>query len=305
MSIDNMNTKEAAEYLGINEKQVYALIKAGKIPCTRVTGKWIFPRKLIDDWIAISAQRSCSFEKTAITNDFGAILAAGSNDPVLDILINTIKHDSSGFYLFTSAIGSTEGLRLLGRGFTDIAWCHLSDPETGEYNIPSLLDLTGSRKIAIIHLFDRELGLVTAPSKKIDTSDFGILISDKLRFINRQKGSGTRILTDHHLNKSGIDPSIINGYDDEVFTHFEVGLKILSNAADVGVATRAIAKILSLTFVPLVRESFDMVLCHETFFKKEVQAFIDTLRSSEFRSQIEQLGNYDFSKSGKIIYSSI
>lgn len=298
-----MNTREVAEYLGINEKQVYALIKAEKIPCTRATGKWIFPKKLIDEWINDDARGAAQAKKKS-KKVSGAILAAGSNDPNLDILLNLMKQKYPEFYIFTSSTGSTEGLRLLKQGHTDVSWCHLFDPQSGEYNLPFISEYFTDMKVTVVHLFYRELGFITSKKEKMPVKNFKDLARKSTNFINRQKGAGTRIFIDHCLEKENIDPGKIKGYKKEVFTHFEVGLAILSGDANAGIGTVAIAKLLGLPFTPLVKESFDMVLTQEMFFDKGIQAFIDTLTSDEFRNKISPLGNYDFNDSGKIIYSS-
>ena len=304
MPAENMSTKEAAEYLGINEKQVYALIKSKSIPCTRVTGKWVFPKKLIDRWITTNALKSGPYIDEVLKNTSGALFAAGSNDPILDILINRMQSSGGGKHIFSCVTGSTEGVRLLGCGFTDIAWCHLSKPETGEYDINIIADLIPDKKIAIVQLFKRELGFIFSQDSPENKISFATIAHKELRFINRQKGAGTRIIIEHFMNKEGADSGSIIGYDDEVNTHLEAGLKILSGSADAGVATSSVAKILGLKFKPLIKESFDMVLLQETFFRDEVQTFIETLQSDEFRKMVSLVGNYDFTKSGKIIYTT-
>ncbi len=301
---DMMSTKEVAEYLGIHEKQVYALIKANKIPCTRITGKWIFPKNLIEQWINADAKRGVAGIKERGRRVEGAVLSAGSNDPNLDILLSFVKQDHPGFYIFSCNTGSTEGLRLLKDGYTDIAWCHLFDPETGEYNIPYLSTYLPDIKITVVHLFYRELGFVTAPDVSFEIKDFDDLTQDGVSFINRQEGSGTRLLIDYRIKEGRIDAGNIKGFKKDVFTHVEVGLSILAGQANVGIATVAIAKLFGLPFVPIVKESFDMVLSQDMFFDKGVQAFIDTLNTKEFRKKISPLGNYDFNESGKIIYST-
>lgn len=295
-----MNTKEVAEYLGINEKQVYALIKAGKMPCTRVTGKWVFPKHIIDEWIESNTRTSF---KSLANNDHepDRILAAGSNDPVLDLLISQKIQDNVN--IFSCNTGSTEGLRLLADSRADIAWCHLFDPETGTYNIPYIASHMADRKVAIVHLFYREIGLLVAPdhAKKIKKLED---ISSGVRFINRQKGSGIRLFLDYNLKKTGIDAAAISGYENEVYTHFEIGLSILSGKADAGISSVAISKLMGIPFVPLARESFDMVVGKDTFFEKGIQAFIETLQTKKFRKTVEPLGDYSFADSGKILYST-
>ncbi|TAL33036.1 MAG: helix-turn-helix domain-containing protein [Spirochaetes bacterium] len=299
-----MNTKEVAEYLGVHEKQVYALIRDRDLPATRITGKWIFPKDLIDRWIAVHAKAG---EEGGAKKHRGAdtsLLAAGSNDPVLEILLNTVKEASPGMLIFSSSTGSTQGLRLLGAGETDIAWCHLLDPATGTYNIPYLSSHLGDKKFAVVHLFFRELGFISAKDAPRRIERFEDLTGEGMRFINRQEGSGTRVFLDYNLNQRGIDPGRIDGYGRVVYTHLEAGLALLSGEANVCLATVAVSRLLGLPFVPLVKESFDMVLAQETFFARGVQAFIETLNTETFRKRVAPLGDYDFSNSGRIVHTT-
>jgi putative molybdopterin biosynthesis protein len=188
-------------------------------------------------------------------------------------------------------------------GYTDIAWSHLFDPKSGEYNIPFIPSYLPNVKPVVVNLFRRDLGFVVAPKNPFHIRGFEDLTQKGVKFINRQKGSGTRVLLDHHLKRLRITPSKINGYEREVYTHFEVGLSILSKEADAGIATIAVSKLFGISFVPITQESFDMILDQSTFFQKGVQAFIEILNSQEFQNRVERLGNYDFKNSGKILYS--
>ncbi len=303
MSEGMMSTKEVAQYLGIHEKQVYALIKSKRIPSTRVTGKWVFPKKLVDDWINSSAKSGLEQARQRTRKIEGALLASGSNDPILDMLHTYMKKSYPEFYIFSANTGSTDGLKALNMGYTDIAWSHLLDPKSGEYNIPFLATYLPNVKPVVINLFDRDLGFVTAPKNPLGIRGFEDLTRKGIRFLNRQKGAGTRVLLDHHLKSLKIPSSKISGYEKEVYTHFEVGLSILSKEADVGIATIAVSKLFSLPFIPITRERFDMILDKSTYFEKGVQAFMEVLHSEEFRNRVARLGNYDFGKSGKILYS--
>jgi putative molybdopterin biosynthesis protein len=155
----------------------------------------------------------------------------------------------------------------------------------------------------VVNLFHRELGFLILPDKASQIKGFESLISKKIRFINRQKGSGTRLLLDYHLQKLGINPEEIVGYEKEVYTHFEVGLSILSGEEDVGIASAAVGKLLGLAFKPITSECFDMILDQTTYFQSGVQAFIETLKSDVFRNRVEKIGGYDFRDSGKILHS--
>jgi len=303
MPEEMMNTKEVAHYLGIHEKQVYALIKSKKIPATRVTGKWVFPKKLIDEWIDSDAKTGLEQARKKSRGIEGALLASGSNDPILDMLHTYMKKSYPEFYIFSANTGSTDGLKALNLGYTDIAWSHLLDPKSGEYNIPFLSNYLPNVKPVVVNLFHRDLGFVVPPKNPFRIRGFEELTQKGVRLINRQKGSGTRVLLDHHLKRLQIPTSKIQGYEKEVYTHFEVGLAILSKEADVGIATIAVSKLLGLPFIPITQESFDMILNQSTFFEKGIQAFIEILNSQGFRNRVERLGSYDFKNSGKILYS--
>ncbi|MBN1548755.1 MAG: helix-turn-helix transcriptional regulator [Syntrophaceae bacterium] len=304
MSDEMMNTQEVARYLDIHEKQVYALIKAGRIPGTKVTGKWLFPKRIIDDWIESNAKTGLKEAKAKSKKIVGALLAAGSNDPVLDVLQSCLRNAHPEFYIFSSNTGSQAGLSALNAGYTDLAWTHLLDPETGEYNIPYVSTHLTEVKPVVVNLFHRELGFVTAPGNPLHIKGFEDLADPRIRLINRQPGSGTRVLLDYHLGKRGILPQEIRGYDRHVYTHYEVGLSIVSGESDIGIATAAVSDMLDLPFIPITRECFDMVLSRETFFEKSVQAFMEVLNSADFQKRVGKLGSYDFSHASKIVYAS-
>jgi putative molybdopterin biosynthesis protein len=304
MSEEIMNTKEVAQYLDIHEKQVYALIKAKRIPSTRVTGKWIFPRKLIDEWIETNAKSGMAEARQKGRKIEGALLAAGSNDPVLDFLQTDLRRSFPEVYLFSTNIGSVEGLKALNLGYTDIAWSHLFDPKTKEYNTPYLPAYLPGIKPVMVNLFYRDLGFTVPRGNPFKVRAFQDLTRRGVRFINRQKGSGTRLLIDQQLEERSITPEKIKGYRDEVNTHFEVGLSILNGSANVGITSIAASKLLGLDFVPITRERFDMVLDQKTFFGKNVQAFLELLHSQGFRDKVQKVGGYDLKESGRVVYSA-
>ncbi|MFQ5656078.1 MAG: substrate-binding domain-containing protein [Candidatus Methylomirabilales bacterium] len=292
-----MNTQEVARYLGIHEKKVYHLVKAGKIPCTRVTGKWIFPKSLVDQWIAESAGGPVRLRRE---DERPFLLAAGSDDPSLTILRELYSRRLSSLPLFLATVGSSAGLAAIRDGVADVALAHLLDPETGEYNLPYIREVHPSG-VTAVPLFYRELGLVLRPGNPFGLRQVADLARTGLRIVNRQKGSGTRQYLDHELARLGIDSKLINGYDNHVVTHLEVGLKILRAEADAGIVTRAAARLLGLDFTPLTRERFDILISKERFFSRGVQVLLEIVGSREFRTRVEGLGGYDTSESGRIL----
>lgn len=153
----------------------------------------------------------------------------------------------------------------------------------------------------VVNAFVRELGLLvwTGNPRKIEA--VGDLGRRGLRFVNRQLGSATRAFTDEALAAAGVEHGAVVGYREEVSTHWAVALRILRGEADVGVATRAVTAALSLGFVPLARERFDLVIPKETFFQPAVQALLEAIRSDRFRRGLERLGGYDWAQTGRVV----
>jgi len=296
-----LNTKEVAELLNIHEKQVYALIKAKRIPCTRVTGKWLFPQRLLEDWIKEDALKSIGSGSRAHDE---YLLAAGSNDPVLDVLLNSIKKDNDSIPIYSASTGSIDGLERLAQGKTNIAFCHLYDYEKEGFNIDMVNNSLTNQKFAVVHLFYRQIGFLVSQSFNEKITSFKEIISNSLTFVNRQKGAGTRLLIDHLLEDESIQGNQVDGYNDEVYTHLEVALKIINKTADIGVGTVAMASLFNLKFYPLLKESFDMVMLQNTFFTPTIQSAIKQLASDDFKQGVKHMGDYDFSNSGAILHSS-
>src|SRR5512138_3075735 len=238
-----LTTREVAAHLGVNQKQVYTLVRDRRLPATRATGKWLFPRRLVDEWLVADARRGLSEAREKGRRVEGALLAAGSNDPVLDQLAASLRLAHPGAYLFTANTGSTEGLRALDAGHTDLAFCHLLDPGSGEYNLPFFPALLPSIRPVAVCLFHRDLGLVAAPGNPRGLRGIADLRKRGVRIVNRQAGAGTRALLDHNLRLLSIDTARLAGYGNEESTHLGVGLSVLAGEADAGLATGSVARL--------------------------------------------------------------
>ena len=293
-----MNTREVARYLGVNEKKVYFLAKSGKIPCTRVTGKWTFPKKLIDQWIEESASGLVARKASAEERVF--LLAAGSDDPSLGILHDLYEAQTQPASFFMTTVGSTGGLAAIRSGAADFATAHLLEPaRTGTADLAAQGLL--SSDTVVVELFYRELGLLVAAGNPKEIKSLRDLTRSNLRIINRQPGSGTRIYLDQELSRARLNVKKISGYDTVVSTHLEVGLGVLRGSADVGLATRTTAQLLGLEFIPLTRERFDMWVRTDRFFTRGIQVLLGIVGSREFRARIDSRGGYDVTESGRII----
>ena len=299
MNKEMLNTKDLANYLNINEKQVYRLIKEKKIPATRITGKWTFPRKLIDEWIIESANENVGKGKIRELKDH--IVVMGSNDFTIELLSHELNRRFPEFSLSFSNVGSIGGLVSLGRGTSHIASCHLLDLETGRYNLPYVHRYLPDLETIVVNLVYRDLGLILKPGNPLNITGIEDLARPGIRIVNRQEGSGTRIFFDFELKRLGIDSSKINGYEKEVNTHTEVGMAVLSEMADVGLGILSAAKMLGLEFIYIIKERYDLVIPKENFFVKSLTALLEVVRSQEFRARIEQMGGYDTRDCGQIM----
>lgn len=230
----------------------------------------------------------------------GALLAIGSHDNTLDLLDSLLRRTHPDYRLTSAHVGSLGGLLALARGQAHLAGCHLLDPETGVYNQAAIRQYLGHMPVALIRLVDREQGLIVARSNPHKITGFEDLA--KARFINRQKGSGTRVLLDWELKKRGIDSRNISGYEDEEYTHMNVAQAVLSGRADVGLGVRAAANALDLDFLPVGFEQYDLVIPLKHMQDERIVALLDVIRSRDFRETVRELGGYDTTKTGELIW---
>jgi excisionase family DNA binding protein len=301
-----LNTREVASLLQINEKQVYRLVRSGGIPCTRVTGKWLFPQGLVEEWVHRSARNKIaeSSRSLAVTERFGldqGLLVAGSDDLLLGSLFELMRQRYPEYVVYVTNLGSFGGMEALRLGKAHVALCHLRDPDSGEYNIPFLKRSFAADAIVAVTLWHRRVGFLQHPnSPSVET--FVDLRRRALRFVNRQRGSGVRWLIDHELQEAKVAPARLKGYEVEVWTHWEVGLAVLRHQADVGVATESVARLFGLGFHEIAEERFDLLVSKEHYFMKPVQALLATLTSRELRARATTLGGYDVREIGQVVF---
>ena len=230
------------------------------------------------------------------------VVIVGSHDNTLDLLGNFLSRQYPKFRLTSSNVGSTGGLMALKRGIAHVAGSHLLDPETGGYNITYIRRLIPDVPVKGVNLVLRQQGLILAkgnPKKIIGLED---MTRKDVAFINRQAGSGTRILLDFRLKELELDPSDIRGYEEEEFTHMAVAVAVLSGRADAGLGIYAAARALDLDFIPVVQEEYDLVIPDKYYEEEKIQALLSVIRSANFQEAAKALGGYDLSLTGKIIF---
>jgi len=294
------NTREVARFLDINEKMVYSLIAEKGLPATKATGKWLFPRHLVEQWLE---NQTINYPKTVDTLPpyHGLLIISGSNDILLDkslSLFNRLYPDQVAVF---GNLGSLGGIRALRRNLCHIAASHLLQDNEQEYNFGFAREELGQVP-GVINFCKREQGLIVAKGNPMKIQGIPDLGRPGIRIVNRPCGTGTRLLLDTGLRKAGIDGSKIDGYDREMSRHFDVGVEVLSGRVHAGPGIRAVAGLLDLDFVPLRWERFDFLIQKDRFFERGIQLFLGFLSEPAFRDMVRDLSGYDLSLCGKMVF---
>ncbi|UGS34763.1 molybdopterin biosynthesis protein [Capillimicrobium parvum] len=229
------------------------------------------------------------------------ILAVGSHDLVLDLAASQIRAADPGATLASSNVGSLGGLVALRDGLCHVAGSHLLDPESGEYTLPYIDRVLTGRDIAVVRLVHREQGLIVAAGNPVGITGIEDLTRPGVRYVNRQRGAGTRVLLDHELCRRGIAPESLSGYTREEHTHLAVAAAIAADRVDAGLGVLAAARAFGLDFVPVTREPYDLVLAAETLDDPITAPLWPLLADPTFRSAVEALGGYGTEDMGRRI----
>lgn len=295
-----LSTKEVAQFLNVNEKMVYTLVAEKGLPAAKVTGKWLFPRHLVEQWVE-TATINYPDVNDPLPPYEGLLILAGSNDLLLDKTIGLFNDRFPDHIAVMGNLGSMGGLNALRHRKCHVAASHLLHDKGQEYNFNYISKQM--RPIpAIVNFCYREQGLLIHKSNPKAIQSVEDLANPEVRIANRPLGTGTRLLLDHELKKLGIIAEQIKGYDREVKRHMEIGLEILAGRADAGPAIRPVATLLDLGFIPLRWERFDLVINKNRFFDQGVQLFLGLLHDPTFTALSTQLGGYDLGKSGEMVF---
>jgi len=227
------------------------------------------------------------------------LLCIGSHDLALDIVADLLRV-SYGMHLQTSHVGSMGGLLSLKRNFAHLCTSHLLDETSGEYNIAFVKRLFPDEDMVIINLVERWQGFIHR--KGYAFSSWHDLSQG--RFVNRQRGAGTRALLDYHLQRQGIDSRDIDGYAREESTHLSVACAVAAEDADVGLGILSAAQNFGLSFVPVCLEQFALVMRRASLMDPRIVALLETIRSREFAARVDELGGYETKMSGEVVWSS-
>ncbi len=229
------------------------------------------------------------------------LVVIGSHDPLLDELANMMHMENPEVYMSSAHVGSMGGIMAIRRGEAHAAGCHLLDTETGEYNRAFIKKYFPMGGVKLLRCVGRQQGLMLQKGNPMKIEGFKDVANNGVRYVNRQKGSGTRILTDYLCKKEGIAPEKIYGYDREELTHTSVATQIASGSADAGMGIYSAAKLYDLDFLPVCIEEYDLLIPDHAWDSPMVRQLISTLKSPAFREKIENMGGYTLDRPGEII----
>lgn len=237
----------------------------------------------------------CSLDKLQNT-----LVVIGSHDPLLDELGNMLHVADESLYMSSSHVGSMGGIMAIRRGEAHMAGCHLLDTVTGEYNLSFMKKYFPKGDVKLIRCVGREQGLMVAKGNPLDIQKFADIAKEGVRYVNRQKGSGTRILADYLCKTEQIDTASVYGYEREEMTHTSVAAQIANGSADAGMGIYSAAKLYDLDFIPICVEEYDLIISDYAWNTPMVQQLMKVLKSDIFRQKLMELGGYTVDNAGEL-----
>lgn len=263
----------------------------------RADGITIIPRGVQGVEMGTRVKVRLSQKKTDINN---TIFAIGSHDMTLDVLAQSLSE--RGRRLVSANVGSLGGLLAIKRGEAHLAGSHLLDPETGEYNLRYIRQYLPNIPVRLVTWVNREQGLIVNKGNPKKITSLKDLERSDVTYINRQKGSGTRVLFDYHLSQMGINAEEVTGYDQEEYTHLGVAAAVVSGRADTGLGAASAAQALGLDFISLYQERYDLVIPLSALQDDLLSPLFDLMQERAFRETIKSMPGYDVSEMGKVVF---
>lgn len=290
-----LTTREVAELLRLKERKVYDLVALGEIPFIRATGKLLFPRDLIDAWLARHLEYKSGLESLKEPPP----ICGGSHDPLLDW---ALREAETG--LAVAFGGSLDGLRRLGKGEVTLAGTHLADPEAplGEaWNIGHVRRQLAGQPVVVLEWARRRQGLILAPGNPLGL--VGARDLRRRRVVGRQREAGAFVLLERLLEDAGLTLADIRMLDAPARTEADVAAAVADGRADAGLGIEAVARQYRLGFAPLVTERYDLVVWRRAAFEDPVQRLLAFARTSGLAEHAAALGGYDVSRLGTVHYN--
>ncbi len=285
-------TAEAAAYLRLKERKIYEMVSEGTVPCTKVTGRWLFPKAELDQWLASSVSRPAG-----MTRPEPAPIVAGSHDPLLEWALR-----ESGSGLATLALGSEAGFDRFVTGEAIAASMHLHALEDieADANVAAMASRSDLQDTVLIAFCRREQGFLLAPGNPLKLASIEDVAAKRARITMRPKGAGAQLLLLALLHRAKVTLDQLAAVGPISPTGPDIAQAIRAGRADTGIATRGVAGAAGLDFVPVVWEYFDLAMRQRDYFHAPLQALIRFLRSDELATRAKELSGYDMSEAGKV-----
>ncbi len=285
-------TAEAAAYLRLKERKIYEMVAEGAVPCTKVTGRWLFPKAELDHWLASSVSRPAG-----ATRPEPAPIVGGSHDPLLEWALR-----ESGSGLATLAVGSEAGFARFAAGETVAAAIHLHalDDAKADANVGALKDRSDLHDAVMISFCRREQGFLVPAGNPLKLGSIDDVIAKRARIAMRPKGAGAQLLLLALLDRAKSSLDRLVAASPVCPTGPDIAQAIRAGRADTGIATRGVANAARLDFAPIVWEPFDLVMRQRDYFQPPLQALLRFLQSDEFAARARELGGYDVQSAGSV-----
>jgi excisionase family DNA binding protein len=287
-----LTTEEAAEYLRLSERKLYELVANREVPCSKVTGRWLFPRTALDRWVSAGLIAPAALAQVATPPIVG-----GSHDPLLEW---ALRESHCG--LANLPEGSEEGLRRLTRGEVMIAAIHLHrlDGDDDTANLEAVANAPGLHDAVVLGFLRREQGILVASGNPLGLGDMASIATSRARMAQRPAGAGAQLLLLALLARAGITLDDLKLAKPAFPTGPDIAQAIRAGRIDCGIATRSVAKAAGLDFLPLTWERFDLVMRQRDYFMKGPQALFEFVRQPGFRERAGELGGYDVGEAGAV-----
>jgi putative molybdopterin biosynthesis protein len=294
-----LTTSEAADYLRLGERKLYELVTSGAIPCSKVTGKWLFPRHELDLWVLSGLARPSGMLVAEPPPIIG-----GSQD---DLLEWSLRESGSGLASLNE--GTMRGVDRLLRGEVIAAAIHfhgsaLSASAAGDTNVAAVRSMPGLHDAVLVGMTRREQGLLLAPGNPKGLQSLSDVLSSGARMAVRQAGAGAQMLLEALLSRAGASPKDLRRLDPPCLTGPDLAASIRGGHADCGIATRAAAKSAGLDFVPLLWESFDLLTRQRSYFRPSMQVLIALFRDKRLAQRAGELTGYETAPAGQIRFAA-
>lgn len=309
-----LTPQEVADILKIAKNTVYELIKRGELNAYRVGKKVRVDLKDVEEYknksksikgdlqaeAAVRYERPSPFLHEELLRYNGFVICG--QDILLDILTRYLELHPNGVRALRAYVGSYNGLYALYQGSVQMATAHLWDGDTGQYNVPFVRRMLPGVPSVIIHLASRLQGFYVTKGNPKSIKGWEDLKRKDITIINREKGSGTRVLLDEHLRLLGIPSSAVKGYSRESTSHLAIASTVARGGADIGLGNeKSGQQVKDIDFIPLQTERYELVIKKEDINKAPFQVVLEILRSQEFKLELEGIGGYDLSETGKIV----